>query len=415
MKRLFWFALIMAAAGIPLTAQNAPEQASSGTTVFAPFVSRFQGEIRNNLVRLSWIDSPDVRGPVYIYRSNRPFEGSQAFPGTRPIEIPYGIQSFVDEIETEGIFYYFAAASDETGRSFDIPIAFTNTISISISPGTAAPAAIIPVTEPASIARTPVPPAGISSLKAVVQGDAVLITFNEANVRSASLYRSIRPISQTADLLGAVIIQTKITSPFTDYPVPGIPYYYAVVAEEDLVRGTVEIIPGRNATGFPVEAGAKRPDTGRELRSMPLPQISAQAAIPGTIEYTGAPMQTELSPQAAKALGNLPARQALSKKPRVFARDLEASPAGGEEFVLASIVKGPFTAKKWEAAKEELVRFLALPRSQEVKTRAKFYLGQCYYFLSTPREGIFEFLAIQDRYPLEAAEWIKASLELMKD
>ena len=412
-KRLFWFVLAMAAVGLPLAAQDRPKQAAPGSAVFAPFVSRFQGEIRNNLVRFSWVDSPDVRGPVYIYRSNRPFDGSQTFSGTRPVQIAYGVQSFVDEIETEGTIYYFAAASDETGRSFDIPIAFTNTISISFSQP--APAVVSP-RQPAPVEKTPGLPAGISSLKAAAQGDTVQITFDGAAVKNASLYRSIRPITQTADLLGAVIIQTNISSPCTDYPVPGISYYYAVIAEDDLIRGTVKIIPGQNATALPVEAGKQRPAAGgRDLRAMPLPQMSPQAAVPGMNAYSGTPLQTELSPHATKVLGNLPARQAPLKKPRVFARDLDTSPAGGEEYVLTSIVKASFTAKKWEAAKDELVRFLALPRSAEVKARAKFYLGQCYYFLGMPRDAIFEFLGIQHSYPAEAAEWIKASLELMKE
>ncbi|MDR1210971.1 MAG: hypothetical protein LBK40_01935, partial [Spirochaetaceae bacterium] len=45
-----------------------------GERVFAPFVSRLTVEVKNNLVRLTWRDSPDVRGPVYVYRSDRPIE-----------------------------------------------------------------------------------------------------------------------------------------------------------------------------------------------------------------------------------------------------------------------------------------------------------------------------------------------------
>ena len=402
-KKLIFAAILAAMVIPPLCSQNA--------AVFAPFVSRFQAEIKNNLVRLSWVDSLDVRGPVYIYRSGLPFDNPDTVIGKKPIEIPYGVQSFVDEIENGGTIYYFAAASDETGRSYDIPIASSNTISLNIPADSVVPALVIPERVPDG--RTP-GPRGISSLEAKAQGDRILISFDEGDVKSASLYRSTRPISQTADLLRAVIIQTKTASPYTDYPAPGIPYYYAVIAEEDLVKGTVEIIPGRNVTGSPVAAGGQRPDAeGREPRAMPLPQISARAAIPGT--HTETPPQTELSSLAAKAVGSLPAREALSRKPRVFARDLEAPPAGGEEHALSVIVKGPFAAKNWEAAKNDLVRFLALPRTPELKARAKFYLGQCYYFLRIPRDGIFEFLAIQDKYPLEASEWIQASLDMMKN
>jgi hypothetical protein len=94
---------------------------------------------------------------------------------------------------------------------------------------------------------------------------------------------------------------------------------------------------------------------------------------------------------------------------------MDTHPSGSEDFALASIIRGPFAIREWEAAREELTRFLALPRGLDVKARAKFYLGQCCYFLLRPREGLFEFLAIQERYPAESMEWIQASLEMMKD
>ena len=398
----------MAAVGLPLAAQ-------SEAKVFAPFVSRLEGEVRNNLVRLSWADSADVRGPVRIYRSDFPFDLDSPLGSLRLVEIPYGAQSYIDEIESSGTFYYFASASDETGRSYDIPIPFSNTIGVQVSMnGIAAPFVPAPAPEGRAQRYT----AGISSLEANAQGDRIIVTFSTGDARNATLYRSTRPIRETPDLLGAVIIQTQINSPYTDSPVPGIPYYYAVVAEEDLVRGTVEIIPGRNATLAPAVALAGGPAPGGEARQMPrpmpLPQITPSAS--GT-DYAGIPRTAELSPQAAKALANIPAQpQAAAelKRPRAFARDLDTSPSGGEDYALTSIVRGPFFAKNWEAAREELARFLALRRSPEAAARARFYLGQCYYFLQRPREGLFEFLAIQDRYPAEAREWIQASLDMMR-
>ena len=429
----------IAVAALPIAAQDkAGAEVPGGTAVFAPIVSRLQGELRNNLVRLSWVDSPDVRGPVYLYRSTLPFEALAPFPGGSSVEIPYGAESYVDEIEAGGTLYYFIAASDEMGRRYDIPIALNNTISIQIT----ADSSVFPVSAPRSSAEArqnrrptpgtpaesytgrtsaPVSPFRISSLEAEVQGEKVIITFNaEPTAISAVLYRSVQPIKTTQDLLGSVIIQAKASSPFTDYPVPGIPYYYAVIGEEELIRGTMEIIPGRNATLGPaqISIGRGSASSERNIRAMPLPQISVQAAVPGMNAYTGTPPPVELSPQAAKALGNLPALPAsvpALKKPRVFARDLAVSPAGGEEYALSVIVKNSFAAKNWEAARDELIRFLALPRSPEAEARAGFYLGQCYYFLRQPREGLFRFLAIQNWYPTEAREWIQASLDMLKE
>jgi len=430
-------------------AQPSPEQIQPGPAVFAPFVTRLQGEVKNNLIRLSWTDSPDIRGPVFIYRSSLPFDTGNTVTTANAVEVPYGVQFYVDEIESPAAVYYFAAASDETGRRYDMPIAFTNTIAVRPPPGAAvpestspapvspvqapslsqaAPTATAPVSPPAALpsalpaAKTGDSKQGVSSLQALAQGDKVIITFTGPEGKSPVLYRGTRPITSTQDLLGAIIVQTKISSPFTDYPAPLIPYYYAVIAEEDITQGSVEIRAGLNATSTPVQvsaAGSPGTDTsGREIRAMPLPQISAQAVVPGAGTASDeASRRMEISPQAAQALSDVPARPSPDpalKRPRVFAGDLEAPPGGGEEYALSMIVKGSFMGKNWEAARDELAKFIALPRKSEVNARAKFYLGQCYYYLKQYREGLFEFLAIQDRYPAEAMEWIQASLDAMK-
>ena len=405
-KLLLWIVLLVTVI-VPLTAQT--------VAVFAPFVSGLQGEVKNNLIRLSWVDSPDIKGPIYIYKSANPFDGSKPLEetGIRPVEIPYGVQNHVDEIENGGALNYFAVASDGTGKTYEIPISSINTISVQISSG-AAPAPVAAKSPLSEAEKASGLSNGISNLNADAQRDKITVSFNEGNARNVALYRSIRPINQTQDLLGAVILQTKVSSPFTDYPIPGIPYYYAAVTEDDLVNGTVRIIPGQNATRTPVEASTQRGDP-EKLRAVPLPQMSAQAIAPGKGVYNEK-HPTELSPQAMSALGTMPTRPTqVLKTPRVFSRDL-ASPSGtGEDYVLSSLVKGSFASKKWELAREELSGFLALPRNPETKARARFYLGQSHYFLQQPREGLFEFLSIQDRYPAEASEWIKASLDMLKN
>jgi hypothetical protein len=70
--------------------------------VFTPFVSGIKAEPRNNLIRLSWVDSPDAGGLVYIYRASTPFDDVSSYTLIRPIEVPYGVQSYIDEIEGGG-------------------------------------------------------------------------------------------------------------------------------------------------------------------------------------------------------------------------------------------------------------------------------------------------------------------------
>jgi len=402
-KLLLCLALLLAFAVQTAPAFPGPAE----TAVFAPFVSRLQGELRNNLIRLSWEDSPAVRGPVYVFRSDRPFERSAPLAGIRSVQVPYGVQFYVDEVEageTEKILYFFAVASDGAGRIFDIPIIYTNMIRMRIpAAGDIAHEELPP--EPVFV--PPAVPAGISSLQAVAEGNRVIITFAQGQGTSgAVLYRSVSPIRQTADILGAVIVQMGISSPFTDYPVPGIPFYYAVILEQDLIRGMAEIIPGQNATIASVEAVPTDPAERRRMRPMPLPPLSAQ----------GVPPPRDLSPEALRALEELPPRpEAERMRPRVFARDLAVPHGAGEDFALSLIVSGPFAARNWEAARNELVGFLSLPRSAEAQARARFYLGQSYYFMRMPREGLFEFLAIQERHPAEAMVWIQAALNMLKE
>jgi hypothetical protein len=268
----------------------------------------------------------------------------------------------------------------------------------------------------------------LSSIAARVEGDGVLITFTTApGVTGLLLYRSVRPLRQVSDLLQAVIVQSGLGSPFTDYPVPGIPYYYAILREEDLTGGTVALSPGQNATISPVEVppGKDRiglPGSKTLIRAMPLPLISVQGAVPGSDAFLESPLPGTLDPEVAKALGRLlPApsggtssagegeTKAPLKKPRAFNQDLEI-PAGGEEYTIRSIVQGPFVKRDWDASKDALIRFLSLPRTRAVEARARFYLGQAYYFRRDYRESLLEFLRIEQEYPPEAREWIQAVL-----
>jgi hypothetical protein len=428
----FGFLLILNAVIFSQDISGSPEspQAGGGESIFVPFVSRIQGEIKNHLLRLSWIDSPSVRGPVFIYRSTVPFEEISPASRSRPVEVPYGAKSYIDELEGPGTFYYFVAASDEWGQKYEILIPFGNSISIQVSEQGAVIGVPQVPAQPQTPGQLPAPvrsqvpePAeepAIRNIKASVEGDKVIISFSGGAGKRPILYRSIRPFKEARDLLSAVIVQPGVSSPFIDYPVPGIPYYYALVPEADITGGTLAITPGINATTQSVEVSTGQriglPPSSPGLRSLPLPQISLQAATPGMNAFSETPPpRAGLSPEAAKVLRDIPPageRARPLKKPRAFNQDLEL-PAGGEEHVLRSIIQGPFSKKEWETARDELIGYLALPRSSFSEARARFYLGQCYYFTGAYRESLFEFLSVQSDYPTEAAGWIQSVLLLL--
>ncbi|MDR1863256.1 MAG: hypothetical protein LBQ67_04970 [Treponema sp.] len=419
MKKSWIFCCFFLIPGALLFSQNIPGTPRTGgeDALFVPFVSRLQGEMKNNFLRLSWIDSPSARGPVYIYRSELPFEEILPASRGRPVEVPYGAESYIDEPEGPGTLYYFVAASDEWGQKYEISIPFGNTISIQAP----APEGEADRVRPPAAAGGSFPGElpGISGLTASAEGDRVIIRFTAGEGKRPVLYRSVRPLTKTGDLLNAVIVQPGIASPFIDYPVPGIPYYYAVIPEAEITGGTLRIMPGVNATTQGAEAasgrrvGLRNPELG--LRSLPLPQISLQTAAPGINAFSETPLRMDLSPEAARVLADIPSpgnKAEPLKKPRAFNQDLE-TPAGGEEHTLRAIVQDSFSKKKWETAIDELSRYLSLPRSSLPEARARFYLGQCYYFTGAYRESLFEFLSVQGDYPVESAEWIRSVLNLL--
>ncbi|MDR2185633.1 MAG: hypothetical protein LBO80_08245 [Treponema sp.] len=365
----------------------------AGTEVFAPFVSRITAEVKNNLVRLNWVDSRDIRGPVFVYRSREPFV--EGIPSSRPVEVAYGVQTHIDEVESPGAWHYYVIASDGEGRKYTVPIPFNNTLSVVIEGIETAP-------------RT------ITGLEAALDGDGVIISFQGAGrTDNAILYRSPKPLREERDLLEAAIVQSGIGSPFTDYPVPGIPYYYGVVLEDDLISGKTVLFPGQNSTLNPVEVPRSpgRSSAGGDMRAMPLPRITVNTAVPGRIA-SEPPVPAALSAEAVRAIAGLRSqntRPVQDKAPRAFNQDLEG-PAGGEDGSLRSIVQGPFIRRDWNTSREELIRYLSLPRSAAAEARGRYYLGQSYYFLERPREALFEFLSVQAHYPGEASEWIQAAL-----
>ncbi|GHV94776.1 hypothetical protein AGMMS50293_10960 [Spirochaetia bacterium] len=369
---------------------------------FSPFVSEIRVETRNNLIRLTWTDSRDVRGPVYIFRSARPFNG--VIPNSKPVELAYGAQSFIDETDGLESIHYFIAASDTSGRRFDIFIPQANTTTVFAAQGEEAPPAAEIAPEPET-----------SGLWAQVDGEQVIITYRLVDTaeapKNAVLYRSVHPIRQPQDLLNAVVVQSGISFPFVDYPVPGLSWYYAIIAEDDLTGGRMNIYPGRNATTQAAAiSGGVSPV--QAIRSMPLPAMTVYNAVPGGDSWWDIPNRLPLSPETQKALENVQITRPNPLPPknaRVFRRDLE-TPAGGEESALMRIVQGSFSKRDWETAREELLNYLALPHSGDTESRARFYLGQTWYFAGKYREALIEFLFVQSQHPTEANEWIEATL-----
>jgi hypothetical protein len=373
----------------------------------SPVVSQIKAEARNNLIRLTWVDSPDARGPVYIFRSTRPFTGT--IPANiRPVIVRYGEQYYIDDSDDISNLYYFIAASDTAGRRYDVIIPHTNSTNVNLSAAEAQaePAAPEPQAEPVQ---------GISNLRAVQDGERVVISFDVTGQRkNAVLYRSAHPVRRPQDLLDAVIVRSGFDSPFVDFPVPGISWYYVLIFEEEISAGRMGITPGVNATVSAVTISEDR-IAERALRPIPLPVMTLGNAAPESYFLPEASGQAPLSEGTARMLRNteMPAKAPHApRKPRIFTIDLQA-PSGGEDSALFQIVNEYFVRRDWEGARTGLLHYLSLPRSKDVEARARFYLGQTLYFTGNYRGALFEFLTIRSLHPVEANIWIDAILSAM--
>jgi len=377
----------------------------------APYVTQIRAEARNNLIRLTWVDSPDVKGSVYIYRSTRPFSG--IIPANiRPVVVRYGDQYYIDDTDDMGNLYYFIAASDISGQRYEIILPEINSTSIvtQMNGSSVSSGSTVPVSMPA------VSMEGIYNLKASQDGDKVIITFDSTGnlSRNAVLYRSAHPVTRPRDLLNAVIVHPAVHSPFVDLPIPGLSFYYAVIYEDEISSGNMGIKPGINTTVTAVTVFSEQ-NQERSIRPIPLPVMSLSSTMPDSFFITEVSGQIPLSRESANILRDtqMPQKEPLVlKRPRVFAADL-VTPAGGEESALFQIVTEYFSKYDWESARVSLQHYLSLPRTREVEARARFYLGQALYFTGYYREALMEFLAFRAHDQSEASSWIDATLAAM--
>jgi hypothetical protein len=482
--------------------------------VFAPFVSRLSATVNGRQVRLSWVDSSSVDGPVYIYRSTRPYTNSDAadishgFVGSAP----YGTRMYADVVPSDGKWYYFVAASDNSHQRYTLLIPFSNTIDINVGVGGqnsassyinggaqgpaqsygnagggqgsappygAANDEYAPVfynfygsqfmSEPYqnsytqgapvnSDAAAPAPPnsaggtwppysiveglinpparANITGITATSSGKGIEITFNAPDpAKNAVLYRSIQPLRSFSDLLTATVAALGVRSPYTDHVTPGVPYYYAVVYEDDIRSGHGEIFPGSNSTFIPVEVSLNQapsvpaaPPAGSYAPYQQVQPPVNTAAAPSRLSEqpynggawysngaSGAYSGSRQNPngintyQTARPYQNQTDETLVLGEPRVFNRDMQTS-NDPDDYRLSLIVQGPFMWRDWHTARTRLTEFIMDTSNGAAAERARFYLAQCWYFIGDIRMALSSFLKLQQVFPDETSLWIQASL-----
>jgi hypothetical protein len=431
------------------------------TAIFAPFVSHLQAQVSDMTVTLSWTDSPSIRGPVYIYRAQQVFSG-RIPPEAMCAEVYYGRGTYTEAAPSKGTWYYLAVAGDENRQKYELIIPYNNMVEITVDGSAqmqifqaanfAAPLTSVqkfreesqkagfanqyayrtpdseswssgqPVSMPSSTLM-------LTALAAVPEGSGIRLTFVSANPsKNVVIYRNILPIQRISDLLAADVVQLPgAKSPVLDQVRSGVPYYYAVLYEEDLRAGAAYIAPGYNATLYPAvfHQSADVPPSAPYSLSYPADgsvsshsageRLSAEAEAALSTGNWSAPIPYQqpssapppsVRPQAAPPAALPPAE---TIEPQVFQQDLQNAPPGSDEYRLQSIVKSSFTWRNWPQTIGDLQNLIETTRHQGVRNRARFYLGQAYYFTGSYGHAAVEFRAVQSQFPNETAFWIPLS------
>ncbi|GAB1433610.1 hypothetical protein MASR2M29_22360 [Spirochaetota bacterium] len=391
--------------------------------VFAPYPSRLRVGTKEDEIILTWEDSPDIKAGYAVYRSKSlptpdNFAEAELLSYVNP-----GIFRFSYKTEDKSKYYYFvlgripAQEDTENLSVYKLFIPMRNMTLNSIAPS-------------ADVSRVIQPGLPlVSGILTSVSGEAISISVEaKGDTGRLVLYRSTKPITGASSLLDAVLtaIMEPGSGPYKDYPVPGIDYYYAVLAEKDLSSGVIKLVADQNATSraISIQAGIYRiglPSSGIASRSMPLPYLMlSRSFVDAQAVDIMDPLvkNIKLSAETEKSIQNLIAKYASNAKqykPKIiiFPEDLKIG-SGGEEYVLASIISEHFAKGAYAEAAKQLNLFLSLPRSQSSVDKAHFYKGQALALSGLYREAFFDLLQSQKSYYTETADWIDYILEQLR-
>lgn len=404
-------------------------QGSEAEAVFAPYPSRLRVGVREDVVIISWEDSPDLSSGYVVFRhSAEPSAGNFA-DAVMIGDAESGSPAFEYRPPDDGPYYYFVLGRSQSGV-YEVFIPLRNASLAPIraeaaasrptqaSPGTASPGT---AAQAAPAAAGPQPSAvPVDGVSARVEGDAVRIGFvADASLGRLVLYRGTAPFRDAQALLSATIaaVLPSGSADYVDYPIPGIEYYYALVPERELLGGRLGVEPGRNATLRPVliPAGLYRvglPSSTSYARSAPLPFLVLTRRVTDAdplIREDLAPQARPVSAATEKSIVSLVASAGVApsfSRPAItiFPEDLKTSPSS--DFSLYTISAGSLARGNYEQAARELNLYLSLPRSPAATARARFYRGQALAMTGAWREAFFELLRAEDSHYLAVQPWL---------
>ena len=401
----FRFPLTIAVMGLFLC--SFPLYSQSGT-IFSPFPSSLRAVEAGEGIRLTWRDSPDVLGTYHIFRHSTEIEEGNFSDAKEIAAVPPGISTFVDYPGDRQEYYYAVLLEDPDGGLFELFIPFRNK--------TVYPVSALPVVSEKELA------ASVTGLKAEVRGEGIQLRFQaDRKDRSLTIYRHTDPIADVDGLLGASsigMIESDQTT-FTDYPIPGIPYYYGIFDTKLIQTGTFVFNPGQNISVQPVKIGEEARRTGLaapsiSLRSPPLPRLMLQRSVVSGDQLAPSLNQISPAPRPMGAAAAAVVDQLLADIPEKHEKPAEAEilPShlhgdfSGAAYTLSLILRERFSKGEYEETAAALEEFLSIRREDSVDHAARFYLGQAYYFTGNYREALYQFLTAEEDYYAESQPWI---------
>ena len=366
-----------------------------------PVISELRADLDGNSVVLSWKAAPDVKGESIILRYGSPITAANYLSTEKRGVVPHDVTTFTDTIEDGQSYYYAVLSREDNGTVYDFFLPASNSMLLGVSSA-----------EPAG-------PEGISEitgLDPMVRNDAVILTWqNPRKGRNLVLYRSANPFTGMTSLAQAVVISNFADSgaPFVDYPVPGVPCFYALLDELAIRSGNATFVPGGNTNRVPVEvpaAYAKYQKGGLpSVRPMPLPWLNPSRAAQQP-EWRFAKETESMIRKLALPAGK---ERTIAHEPYVFLADIKST-GSGEEYALKTIIESQFIGERWEKAADDLGKFLSIRRTPKTTARARFYLGQAHFFSGNYQQALLEFLLAQNQYYSLSREWIQYTMERLE-
>lgn len=379
----------------------------AGTEAATPFVSKLKAKAVDSHILLSWRNPKDLQGFALLYRHSDEIGRENLDQAQLLARLAPGRESYEDTPPEVRPYYYAVLIEDSAGKLHELFVPFRNKTSESVRVAVQPPEESVP--------------SRIIGIQAMIVEDSIQVMFQSSNPdRELLLFRSNTPMRSTEDLLEAFApIQIEAgTTRFTDYPIPGVEVYYAVIDTEVFKLGKQELAAGQNSTDRPVsvplevERVALPPAAAKGQRaapSLPLPYLqlrldsSGRFALPQTVQ--------QLDPQTqgaiARILSDAPPLEARQKSVVILPED-KGTLAAGESASLQKILREHLLTGDYRGVESKLHGFLNLQRSAYTEARVRFYLAQAYYFQGLYEEALLEFVLAQDELYAPVQPWLES-------